>query len=272
MRRALLALGLFLIASTSAFAWGGLGHRLVGELAERQLSPQVREQVRVLLREEKEPTLAGVASWPDEVRDQPTYAWTAPLHYVNIRDKACRFDAKRDCRGGHCVVSAIPRYTRTLSDPALSPAERAEALKFLVHFVGDIHQPLHSGHRPDKGGNEFQVSLRWRNAPRRGTNLHSIWDHFLLASANESETAYAQRLAALPAPEVPTAFDLAAASRRWAEESCALTDRGGFYPPRPGKLPEDYLERMRPLAEARVHLAAIRLAGLIETALAPNAP
>ena len=266
MLRALLLLSLYFAVALPAAAWGELGHRLVGELAERRLSPQARAQVRALLVDEPEPSLAGVSTWPDAMRELPAFRWTAPLHYVSIRDASCSFDAARNCRHGECVVGAIQRYARRLGDPDLSRGQRAEALKFLVHFVGDVHQPLHTGHRPDKGGNDFQISLRWRNETR-ATNLHSIWDYYLLASAGEDQARHAARIEAIMPPQTSTPIDLAQEPARWAEASCVLTDSAGFYPRRPGKLPADYFERMRPLADARLQLAASRLARLIETAL-----
>jgi hypothetical protein len=270
MNRLLLSLLLSLCLCPVALAWSDLGHRLVGELAERRLSPQAREQVHTLLAGEAEPTLAGVASWADEIRDQPQWRQTSPLHYVNIRDAACHYEAARDCRNGECVVAAIVLHAQRLADTGLSREERALALKFLVHFVGDVHQPLHSGHRPDKGGNDFQVSLRWREPYPWGINLHSVWDYFVLASADLDQAAYAERLAAImPAPS-HAGIDPGHDTPGWAENSCTLTNSEGFYPRRPGKLPPGYLERQRPLAEARLQLAAARLAQLIEQALAPT--
>ena len=267
MLRAFLALLLYFAMSLPAVAWGELGHRIVGELAERRLSPPARAQVQALLADELEPRLAGVANWPDAVRELPTYRWSAPLHYVNIRDASCRYDAARDCRNDECVVGAIERYARKLGDPALSREERIEALKFLVHFVGDVHQPLHTGHRRDKGGNDFQISLRWREARPIGTTLHSVWDYFLPASAKQNEAQYVARLEAIMPPQATVRIDLATEPASWAEGSCALTDSPGLYPRRPGKLPSDYFHRMRPLADARLQLAASRLAQVIETAL-----
>lgn len=243
-----------------ASAWSGFGHRLVGELAERRLSPEARAQVRDLLRDEAEPTLAAVSPWPDRVREEPAYRWTAPLHYVRIHDRRCRYAASRDCEDGECVVGAIERYARELADTQLPRLQRAEALKFLVHFVADVHQPLHSGRRPDKGGNDFQISL-----DGEGTNLHSVWDYHILASAGRDFDAWMERLQV--EPPVPRG----AKPARWAEASCRLTDAEGFYPPRPGKLAPDYLERKRPLAEARIRAAAAELALMIERALAPRA-
>ena len=267
MPRTLLFLLLYFVSVLPAAAWGELGHRLIGELAERRLSPQARAQVQTLLAAEVEPHLAAVSTWPDAMRELPAYRWTAPLHYVQIRDASCRYDAARDCRNGECVVSAIERYARKLGDPSLNREERGEALKFLVHFVGDVHQPLHSGHRPDKGGNDFQISLRWRRAQPIATNLHSIWDYFLLASLHEDEADYVSRLEAIMPPRATTPIDLSSEPARWAENSCLLTEGEAFYPRRPGKLPTDYFDRMRPLAESRLQLAASRLAQLIEAAL-----
>jgi hypothetical protein len=242
-----------------AAGWSGFGHRLVGELAERRLSPEAHAQVRELLRDEAEPTLAAVSPWPDRVREEPAYAWTAPLHYVRIHDRRCRYAASRDCEDGECVVGAIERYARELADTRLDRRQRAEALKFLVHFVADVHQPLHSGRRPDKGGNDFQISL-----DGEGTNLHSVWDYHILASAGRDFDGWITRLAA--EPPVPRG----AKPARWAEASCRLTDAEGFYPPRPGKLPPGYLERKRPIAEARIRAAAAELALTIERALVPR--
>jgi hypothetical protein len=267
MRRLLAVLALYLTAPAVALAWGDLGHRVIGELAERRLSPETRAQVRALLAGEPEPTLASAATWPDAAREQPEYSWSAPLHYVRIHDAACRYDAARDCARGACIVAAIPRYARTLADRDLSREQRAEALKFLTHFVGDVHQPLHSGHRPDKGGNEFQISLRLPGKRPQATHLHAIWDHFLPTRSGETPIEFATRLEAqMPAPLAAT-VDLDTEPVRWAEASCALSASDGFYPPRPGTLPPDYLDRMRPLVDARLQLAAARLAQLLEDLL-----
>lgn len=260
---------LLALCPAPAAAWGERGHRLVGALAEQELSPAARAAVAELLRGEPEPSLAGVSTWADAARETPALAWTAPLHYVRIHDRGCRFDAARDCADGACVVAAIDRYARRLADPALTRAERAEALKFVVHFVADVHQPLHSGHRSDKGGNEFQVSLARTAGPPRGTSLHGVWDYFLLADSGEAFEQHFTRLAFAGLPPAGEPF-VAAEAARWADASCALTDAAGFYPRRPGRLPAGYVERMRPLAERRLREAAAELALLLETALQPR--
>jgi hypothetical protein len=264
-RRIACCLALLLFAAADAAAWSQRGHRLVGELAEQQLSPAARAEVAALLKGEAEPTLAGIATWADAMREQPGGAWSAPLHYVRIHDRGCHYVGRRDCAGGECVVDAIGRYAALLGERARPAAQRAEALKFVVHFVADVHQPLHSGWRGDKGGNEFQISVEHPDARPQGTSLHGVWDYFLLADG-ESLAEHARRLGFAGLPDAGTSFESSEAAR-WAETSCALTDQEGFYPRRPGRLPAGYLERMRPLAEQRLREAAAELAVLLEGAL-----
>ncbi len=254
-----LAAGLF--APGMALAWDRLGHALVASLAERQLSPQARAQIAMLLPDQpaqpdQTQRLAAIASWADEIRTEGQYRDTSSLHYVNFAG-VCRSDPPRDCPDGQCVIAAIDRYANVLGDTGRPLAERAEALKFLVHFVGDMHQPLHAGRRNDRGGNRFQV-----NFLGEGTNLHRVWDHDVLASAGLEFSQYHEQLAQTPLPP-PGILDPV----QWAEGSCRWTDTQGFYPNRPGRLAKNYLETQRPLAEAQVRLAASRLAALLEREL-----
>lgn len=260
--------------SLPAHGWSLEGHRLVGEIAERQLSAAARTEVARLLAVEAEPTLAGVAGWADEIRDEGSSALgkrSRNWHYLNFpRGADCRYEPARDCPGGNCVVGAIAAQHAILADQRRPLAERRDALKFLVHFVGDVHQPMHAGFGDDRGGNEFQVNYRGRGARHPGgdgTNLHSIWDYRLLRSAGLSLDGYVERLLASPLPTDPVpASELP--PRDWALESCRLIADHQLYP-RGHRIGDDYIERHRPLAEARVRLAAVRLAALLEQALAP---
>jgi hypothetical protein len=242
-----------------AHAWGPAGHRLVAELAQGQLDPAIAAQARRLIGGQ---SLADVATWADDLRhDESQRALgraTAPLHYINFADSACRYDAARDCANGRCVVAAIERYANVLGDRSRSDAERAEALRFVVHFVADAHQPLHAGYRADRGGNRFQVQFNGR-----GSNLHSVWDTPVLASRKLGWPRYARELARTP---LPAATGSAA---QWAEESCRATRDDGIYPDK-HRVDARYLARMRPLAERRVRSAAARLAAVLERALAPR--
>jgi hypothetical protein len=124
---------------TDALAWGKAGHRVVATLATSMLTPEARNQVTELLGPNV--TLATISTWADEVR--PSRPHTAPWHYVNIPRDATSYNAGRDCRRG-CVVSTIEQSLRVLQDPSKGRAVREEALRWVVHFVADLHQPLHA--------------------------------------------------------------------------------------------------------------------------------
>jgi hypothetical protein len=145
-----------------------------------------------------------------------------------------------------------------------------------VHLVGDIHQPLHAGSRTDSGGNRFQVSLTTALAPEAyarnsyrngvmGTNLHAVWDYYVLASAGLERGRYAARLSG-SMPPLPASV-AQAAPLQWARESCALVDAEGLYPAGHA-LGDAYLAAQRPLAERRIVQAAARLAALLNADLA----
>lgn len=247
---------MLLLLPALAHAWGPAGHRLVAELAQGELAPATAAQARRLVGGR---SLADVATWADDLRhDESQRALgraTAPLHYINFGSAACRYDAARDCPNGRCVVEAIERYSGVLGDRTRSKAERAEALRFVVHLVADAHQPLHAGYRADRGGNRYQVQINGR-----GSNLHAVWDTPVLASRKLGWPRYARELARKP---LPTATGTPA---QWAEESCRMTRDDGIYPS-VHRVDPRYLARMRPLAERRVRSAAARLAAVLERAL-----
>lgn len=244
---------------TSAQAWGPTGHRLVADLAQRQLTPIATASAQRLLAISGDRSLADVANWADDLRNdraqRTEWRATAKLHYVNFGSSDCRFDAARDCRGGACVVAAIDRYARILGDRSRPDKERAEALRFVVHFVADAHQPLHAGYRADRGGNRYQVRLHGR-----GTNLHSVWDTPVVTHDRPSWRKYAAQLVT-SAPPIARGTPA-----QWAEESCRLTRDAGIYP-RGHTIDDRYLERMQPLAQRRIREAAVRLAGILNREL-----
>jgi hypothetical protein len=257
---------LFLLAlALPAGAWSRLGHRLVAEVAERELTPVARAKVAGLLRGEPAPTLAGIAVWADDLRehDPDLGKRSARWHYVNLAEHDCRYDAARDCPGGDCVVEAIRTQAAILADAARPREQRVRALKFVVHFVGDVHQPLHAGYARDRGGNDFQVNLDDGSRSGKGSNLHATWDRELLQSAGLDEKRHLWRLRDIAATEGPTRVDDAAA---WAEQSCRIALQSGVYPAA-RRLGDDYLDRWRPLAERQVRLAGQRLAAVLNQAL-----
>ena len=122
---------------------------MIAAEAQQLLTPAARAEVDRLLALEPGATLASISTWADETRSPGTASW----HYVNFpRDAGCAYEAPRDCPGDACVVGAIARQEAVLTSTA-ADAEKLVALKYLVHFVGDVHQPLHAGYADDKGGN-----------------------------------------------------------------------------------------------------------------------
>ncbi|MGO4222955.1 S1/P1 nuclease [Lysobacter sp. TAF61] len=261
----LLVLGLF---PAPASAWGRLGHRLVADLAWDDLTPATRAAVAQLLAGEPEPTLAGIASWADELRDHDPELGkrTSKWHYVNMAEDGCVYQPERHCRNGDCVIEAIRVQAGILADRKRPQAERLQALKFVVHFVGDVHQPLHAGYGHDKGGNDFQLNLDQATPTGGGSNLHSLWDSGMLKATGLDEPAYLQRLRAMPAATLAPGKALPPQSVAWAEASCAIVRRPGFYPAN-AKLGPDYLQAWRPVAEAQLRLAGAELAVTLNAAL-----
>lgn len=247
------------LAAPAALAWGPLGHRVVAELAWRQLTPKARAEVQRLLAVRGAHALADVASWPDEIRHEPQYKalWkrTRTWHYINFGNRDCDYQPPRDCRNGACVVEGIRHYEARLADSGLSNAERLQALIFVVHFIGDVHQPLHAGYRHDAGGNGYQVQFEGK-----GSNLHRVWDSGMLSTRHLRWKKYAdflERQGTMDARGDATAGD---APVQWAEESCRITR--GIYP-RGHKIGRDYVEKQLPVADKRLRAAGTRLAAVL---------
>jgi nuclease S1 len=259
----LICLAAILLAPAPAAAWGPLGHRLVARLAESQLTPEARAEALRLLALQQHRTLADVATWADELRerDPDLGRRSSPWHYVNIGEHDCAYEPARDCPGGDCIVEAINAQAAILADRTRDDADRLQALKFVVHFVGDVHQPLHAGFAHDRGGNTFQIQHAGR-----GTNLHALWDSPVLRSRGVDETVHYWWLRITRPSLPPTPFS-AVAPAQWAGESCRIALQPGFYPDS-RTVGDDYLRRYLPTAERQVQLGGIRLAELLNAKLA----
>ncbi|HWE76114.1 MAG TPA: S1/P1 nuclease [Stellaceae bacterium] len=262
MRRLAIVLIVTSLIPAQAFAWGSEGHRIVAEIAEQRLEPDTAKQVRDLLAIENSTSLADVANWADQIR--PQRAETASWHFVDIPINADAYDASRDCAGGNCVVAKIEQFASELHDTSLPPQERLESLKFLVHFVGDVHQPLHASDNNDRGGNKVRVVFEGHR-----TNLHAVWDTGILAPAvNGDERAYALQLnkeiRLLQVTEWPKA-----SPEQSANESHAIAVSMIY-----GKLahsdtlPSEYERDTLPIVNERLERAGIRLAATLNDALA----
>jgi hypothetical protein len=198
MRALTMGVALLAIAAPQSWAWGREGHRLTALVAEHYLTPEAKAQAAELLHGE---SLADVAPWADEYRsDHPeTGAW----HYVDIPASAAEYDRLRDCPPSasdpkspwrDCVTDRILYFEGRLGDTSLPHAERAMALKFLVHLIGDIHQPFHAM-GDDRGGNNITVDfLGLSTCGSYKCNLHGIWDDSMIDEQGLSEKKYTERL------------------------------------------------------------------------------
>ena len=244
LRRLLLLFLLLAVPATHAFAWGFRGHQAVANVAYANLTQKARADVDHLLALEPGATLASISTWADVIRDETTARW----HFVNFPRGTCSYDARRDCPDGQCDVAAINAQLVVLASNA-SDEKRLTALKYIVHLVADVHQPLHAGYLDDRGGNLYQIQ-----AFGRGTNLHALWDSGLIDNTGLRTAALTTRLLVMPV--APGDLDVAGA----AQESCRIVQTPGFYPGR--TLDAHYVERFRPVMEQQLALAGGRLAEL----------
>lgn len=240
-------------AMDAARAWGSEAHQAIAMAAESMLTSEARSRVDRLLATEPGSTLQSISTWPDERRNPVTSRW----HYINFPLDSCRYEAERDCADGACVIEAIKRQTAILRDGA-TDIQRLSALKYIVHLVADVHQPLHAGFVHDRGGNDYQVQ-----ALGRGTNLHALWDTGIVAAIEPDAERLSQQL--LAASENSVAGGHEDIGQKAATESCQQVRESWFYPAR--KPDADYMQHARQIATVRMQLAARRLARLLNETL-----
>jgi hypothetical protein len=263
MMRPALAPLLVLLVPSLCLAWGGEAHQLVALIAEDHLTPTARAAVTELL-DDGNISDAEVANWADEIRRQRSN--TVPWHYVTIPHDVADFDAERDGRKGANVINAIERQAKLLADKPQPREKRVEALKCVVHFIGDVHQPLHCVDRNgDRGGNGRLVYL----AGRKGADsLHYVWDtalvRHLVGRRKIAEVADA-------VGRTITAKQRKGSPEAWANESHrAAVDRvyanmaDGGDPPR---LRPEYAKASTPVVAEQINRAGVRLAAVLNAAL-----
>ncbi|CAF1176319.1 unnamed protein product [Didymodactylos carnosus] len=176
-----------LLPEAATEAWGTIGHSLVAQIAQTYLTESSSKFVRDLLPWYTAGNLSMLSSWPDTIIypdtnpvDYLNWQWSPQLHYVNTPDWMCKYDQQRDCQPEQrCIDGSIQNYTSRLADWKQDFVQRQEALKFLVHFVGDAHQPLHAGFTSDRGGNSIKGNVGCRFFGK-STNLHSLWDTVMI--------------------------------------------------------------------------------------------
>jgi len=247
--------GICLIAGLqiqSIHAYGPAGHLIAGEVAESMLCRQAAAMVRDLGAGE---TLGEIGLWADRIRSDAAYADSGPWHYINIADGTAVEDAPASSEGD--VIRSIERFAATLTDISVRRTERAEALKFLVHFIVDLHQPLHVGRAEDRGGNS--IALRFRGET---TNLHRFWDTHAIEASGLSISAYVRELEH-ELDDYEFSAGLSLDPLVWAEESMALREEIYEFGESGREPPPAYVGFAAETTRQRLKLAGLRLAGTL---------
>jgi len=252
---------LLLLPHRQAWGWGNEGHRIVADIAWDHLDEATLEKLRPFLGDND---LASISTWADDIRSE--HPETAPWHYVDIPLDADGYEPK-DCPDDNCVVEQIKKFARILGDPQQPFAARSEALRFLVHFVGDLGQPFHAI-ADARGGNDVPVTVFGSaQCGDYACELHSAWDTQLIDHTGVREHLYAHQL-----EELIAADHLQAGSDdpvAWANDSLQLARQAWVQPQ--ANIDEAYYLRERPVVDRQLALAGLRLARLLNEEMAKAA-
>jgi hypothetical protein len=241
-----------------AAAWGNVAHRAIVNVAEQQLAPRAAQEVQRLLALEGANRMSDVVMWADMIRRMEIP--DTPDHDVPIPFEADAYDAARDCQK-FCIVKGIPFYQEILADRTKPDAARLEALKYVIHLVGDIHQPLHTS---QDGGSQL---VAWDT---KIVYLHILWDVTILAATYPTPDMLAEAISKRIRP-----LSSCGTAEEWANEG-HIIEKTFVYPElgperrQPLMISEDYASKALPIIEERVALATTRLACLLNGALDPQ--
>jgi hypothetical protein len=260
--RLVIAVALLHPTATPVWAWGNKGHRLVARVAEGHLTDKTKQAIADLL--EQGETLADASTYPDEHKRE--IPGSTPWHFVNVPITASEYDAKFCSKRG-CVVSKLKQFQGILKDKSRSLEDRRMALRFVVHLVGDLHQPFHVGDNHDQGGNGLQVRFFGS-----GSNLHKVWDSDLIEKVNHSERQWLDVLQKLDTPESREKY-MSGVPEDWATESLLAAKKAYRLPDRDQQIESgeslgaEYLDENIHVVRLRLCQAGLRLAWVLNDAL-----
>jgi hypothetical protein len=238
------------LLSLPALAWGPTGHRITGAIAEQYLNPQAKSQINELLPLE---SLAEAATYADEMRSNPSEFWqktATPWHWVTV-PKGKTYDEVGAPPEGD-GVSALAHFSQVLKDTSASKKERQLALRFIIHIIGDLHQPLHAGNGTDRGGNQVKVNFFWQDS-----NLHRVWDSEMLNTRELSYSEWTEWLTRKITAQNITDWS-STDPVVWITESTQIRDT--IYPEDPEHMSWDYVYDYLPVAKQRLQQGGIRIA------------
>lgn len=249
---------LALVTSLPVGAWGANGHRTMGQVAENHLSEKASRAIDALLEGR---SLAQISTWPDFVRSDPAFGFAAVWHFISLDADEDFETAQRNPEGD--IIVALERFQADLRNPDGAEFSPRQSLAFLVHFMGDLHQPLHVGRRDDRGGNSIRVT--WFGEPR---NLHSVWDSAIIDRERLSFTELADFI---DHPSLPRVEEWQSSGLLdWMEESRQLretiyAESGDFEDDSDTRLGFEYSFVNLPRIEAQLLKAGVRLAGILNS-------
>jgi hypothetical protein len=238
--------------SFQVLSWGQTGHRVTGAIAEKYLTPKAQLAISQLLINED---LAEASTYADEMRSNPSEFWkkTAnPWHYVNVFEGKTYSDIAPPPEGN--AVTALEMFTKQLKSKKASLEEKQLALRFIVHIVGDLHQPFHAGNGTDKGGNDVKLQFFWEDS-----NLHRVWDSGLIDRENLSYTEWTNKLSRKISSQQAKEW-MEVNPKVWIAESAKL--RANLYPEN-DKLSWDYQYQNMPIVKQRLQMGGVRIAAYL---------
>jgi len=253
-----------ILMSCLCWGWGREGHQVIATVAEDHLNETTKVMIQSLIGNNH---LYSISSWADDIRKD--HRETGPWHYVNI-PLGSAYDASRDCPPPNsCVVQKIEEFLKVLTDKNASREQRGEALKFVVHFVGDIHQPMHAA-KEAEGGNGVHVRfLENDRCDPYDCNLHGVWDTSMILRAGLKPDDYAERLEKLTKSEHLAAQD-GGTPEQWANESVRLAQTAWVQDG--ANLDEGYYQREIKVVDRQMALAGLRLAKLLNDTIGKMTP
>jgi hypothetical protein len=250
---------LALILSSPGFPWGGEGHQVVGLIAMKYMTVDAQAKAGDLL---DGSAIDAVASWADEYRHD--HRETGPWHYIDIPLADSKIDLARECPNGDCVIAKTEQFLAILKDPKADKDAKGQALKFVIHFVGDLHQPLHDEDNGDKGGNTRQVIF-----DGHPDYLHWVWDTGLLQHISRNQAALAAELESRITPQDQAEWQKGSIED-WVMEGHRLAQTvayGDLSNDNPSPITPEYERQAEPVIELRLEKAVVRLAHLLNDAL-----
>lgn len=240
--------------TSNVLAWGQIGHRVTGAIAENYLSAPARAQINALY---PDASLAEISTLADEMRSDPSEFWqktAGPWHYVTLREGSDYHVENAPQEGD--AYTALTSFTATLKNKDATLEDKRLALHFIVHIIGDLHQPLHAGNGTDKGGNDVKVSFFWEDS-----NLHRVWDSGMIDRQQLSYTEWSKWLGQKITPEMAASWRTAD-PKVWIKESVLLRDT--VYPPIDNlKLSWSYQYEHLPEVKNRLQMAGVRVAAYL---------